>query len=431
MPPVLSVTAIGSSPLARGLHITGDIESHLPGIIPARAGFTGHRCDGPLCDGDHPRSRGVYGLPRACHLVICGSSPLARGLRDAPLIVAPHVGIIPARAGFTSSPTPTPTGTWDHPRSRGVYMLMSIPDMRTWGSSPLARGLLQHGLDRRPYEGIIPARAGFTLNLLIPDDQSRDHPRSRGVYVYATLWVPAPTGSSPLARGLLSWSHTTTAAPRIIPARAGFTDSNYRDVVVFPDHPRSRGVYVADAVHSHLPQGSSPLARGLLRYARTAPSETMDHPRSRGVYASKELSAKVGAGSSPLARGLRAREVQGAAVDGIIPARAGFTVPARSVSVASTGSSPLARGLLVGREDECVIGGIIPARAGFTTGVLVSMGGVPDHPRSRGVYSGFANVSMWAAGSSPLARGLLLRIQSLRVQHGIIPARAGFTPSSP
>ena len=52
-----------------------------------------------------------------------------------------------------------------------------------------------------------------------------------------------------------------------------------------------------------------------------------------------------------------------------------------------------------------------------------------DHPRSRGVYFQAAIRAMLAAGSSPLARGLPeMEIVLLR-DGGIIPARAGFTPS--
>mgnify|MGYP001675341032 CR=1 FL=1 len=71
------------------------------GIIPARAGFTTSIASRALTARDHPRSRGVYaGLPRPVVRVM-GSSPLARGL---PLIVNPRLRgqrIIPARAGFT------------------------------------------------------------------------------------------------------------------------------------------------------------------------------------------------------------------------------------------------------------------------------------------------------------------------------------------
>ena len=70
----------------------------------------------------------------------------------------------------------------DHPRSRGVYVVLADHRVQVVGSSPLARGLRPH-LRRRVYwTGIIPARAGFT-------EEGRCM-RSR------------TTGSSPLARGL-------------------------------------------------------------------------------------------------------------------------------------------------------------------------------------------------------------------------------------
>ncbi len=54
---------------------------------------------------------------------------------------------------------------------------------------------------------------------------------------------------------------------------------------------------------------------------------------------------------------------------------------------------------------------------------------LPDHPRSRGVYTIADLVIEAAEGSSPLARGL--RRHKLQVTHSrrIIPARAGFTHS--
>ena len=50
-----------------------------------------------------------------------------------------------------------------------------------------------------------------------------------------------------------------------------------------------------------------------------------------------------------------------------------------------------------------------------------------DHPRSRGVYALNAASDSPATGSSPLARGLLPLLSHEAGQHGIIPARAGFT----
>ena len=132
---------------------------------------------------------------------------------------------------------------------------------------------------------------------------------------------------------------------------------------------------------------------------------------------------------------------------GIIPARAGFTKGyfrygkarwdhPRSRGVYSgfstrscnrSGSSPLARGL---RQDDAFQDsgdGIIPARAGFTTVVKSAGGMLGDHPRSRGVYPDPATSRGVRRGSSPLARGLPRRLPGLVQQDRIIPARAGFT----
>ena len=53
----------------------------------------------------------------------------------------------------------------DHPRSRGVYWLVTQWAIQSWGSSPLARGLLLGAPLCGARPGIIPARAGFTLRL--------------------------------------------------------------------------------------------------------------------------------------------------------------------------------------------------------------------------------------------------------------------------
>ena len=197
-----------------------------------------------------------------------------------------------------------------------------------------------------------------------------------------------PSGSSPLARGLRSSPPRLDRCRRIIPARAGFTAAAGPSLPPWPDHPRSRGVY---GDHPRAPRraaGSSPLARGLRRPCggrglRTriiparagftaAPSRgwfgCRDHPRSRGVYMSRKPMAPGRAGSSPLARGLR-RPCGG-------------------------------RGLRTR---------IIPARAGFTAAPSRGWFGCRDHPRSRGVYMSRKPMAPGRAGSSPLARGLLVR----------------------
>ena len=296
--------ASGSSPLARGLPgLEVDVGDDRR-IIPARAGFTVHWGCADLGGADHPRSRGVYGRAPAGDWEASGSSPLARGLPFAAAPLDAHGGIIPARAGFTSPPTPPASAPWDHPRSRGVYLIPLAGAGARPGSSPLARGLPGRvgGGAARPR--IIPARAGFTPSTRVTSPSGRDHPRSRGVYVACASHSSRRSGSSPLARGLQVDVGEEGLRPGIIPARAGFTPIRTAGPPITRDHPRSRGVYLRRA-HSGAPdRGSSPLARGLLvvcqervegrriiparagftpSWPSSGPS-TPDHPRSRGVY---------------------------------------------------------------------------------------------------------------------------------------------------
>ena len=177
----------GSSPLARGLR--GDVGARdgRRRIIPARAGFTPCPPPPPPPTTDHPRSRGVYGVSGAVDEPRLGSSPLARGLLLGCEAAGRSAGIIPARAGFTATPGRVAAGCPDHPRSRGVYNADDALAEANRGSSPLARGLpvLRRVLDRR--SGIIPARAGFTPHGPTPVCVPGDHPRSRGVYVVMTF----------------------------------------------------------------------------------------------------------------------------------------------------------------------------------------------------------------------------------------------------
>ena len=214
------------------------------------------------------------------------------------------------------------------------------------GSSPLARGLQRDAQRLEQERRIIPARAGFTPPPRMASGRCPDHPRSRGVYSWATSGRTARTGSSPLARGLPSTAAERSGRRRIIPARAGFTRQAGKSTQEAADHPRSRGVY--------------------------------PHPRRAG--------------------GDRER---------IIPARAGFTRIHDVLVAIVNGSSPLARGLRRHYFVNLNHRRIIPARAGFTSRRSRPSRSKGDHPRSRGVYlPGWAAEAL-AEGSSPLARGLL------------------------
>ena len=300
------------------------------GIIPARAGFTTQGSSRSMSLEDHPRSRGVYrrtaprpgripriiparagftprGSPSSSRGI--GSSPLARGLLYRNLTPHPLNGIIPARAGFTYRQFFMHSTVSDHPRSRGVYAWAADLDAFEAGSSPLARGLQPFRATSPHRRGIIPARAGFTLQGLLRVEHGEDHPRSRGVYAPSAGPSSWSGGSSPLARGLLAWGWPPERWTRIIPARAGFTTTSRHADTMYTDHPRSRGVYVLSPRWRVTNSGSSPLARGLrarpmggIRAARIIPARagftrvrrgparrSRDHPRSRGVYRPREI----------------------------------------------------------------------------------------------------------------------------------------------
>ncbi len=237
--------------------------------------------------------------------------------------------------------------------------------------------------------GIIPARAGFTSPLALFYRGGADHPRTRGVYRDIVGDLAGMAGSSPHARGLPATVISVTATRRIIPARAGFTLASGSPPAGPRDHPRTRGVYRVRELGDASVPGSSPHARGLLRLdvvivakARIIPARAgftwsvrimalrlRDHPRTRGVYVSADVASRDADGSSPHARGLHEHVSYVFDRKRIIPARAGFT--------------------------GC------GARPGSRSG---------DHPRTRGVYGAWLGADPDADGSSPHARGLLLRL---------------------
>ena len=212
---------------------------------------------------DHPRSRGVYSASMSMTPVVPGSSPLARGLLLSRLLRLSSRRIIPARAGFTPSRSGVGCVCWDHPRSRGVYHTDGRRSYLFSGSSPLARGLPVVAVGVCGAPRIIPARAGFILELEPSTEDTRDHPRSRGVYSFVVSVVPTRSGSSPLARGLQPCGPDRQRHVGIIPARAGFTASRPKYYTNTWDHPRSRGVYARFGAFLLRRAGSSPLARGL------------------------------------------------------------------------------------------------------------------------------------------------------------------------
>ena len=176
-------------------------------------------------------------------LAVAGSSPHTRGLRGRATVPHPGRRIIPAHAGFTPRAYRPAACTRDHPRTRGVYKVPPVGRGRFLGSSPHTRGLLMEGSNMTATKGIIPAHAGFTGAGAGGRDVAGDHPRTRGVYGLMTVIDAQRNGSSPHTRGLRRPARLEVGQGGIIPAHAGFTRDRPRSARATRDHPRTRGVY--------------------------------------------------------------------------------------------------------------------------------------------------------------------------------------------
>ena len=335
------------------------------------------------------------------------------------------------------------------------------------GSSPLARGT-QGADDLQAFAcRFIPARAGNTRRSPCAAWSPPVHPRSRGEHQGRPTHHSHVSGSSPLARGTRVLEAQRACEARFIPARAGNTVRTGRYRRPATVHPRSRGEHIIPACADCINCGSSPLARGTRDMpARLAAAEgfiparagnTKDvvmtvmvmsvHPRSRGEHRPRAPGLQHLAGSSPLARGTRPRPRRRRARRRFIPARAGNTlvtsaeyirspVHPRSrgehavsiaLSIFANGSSPLARGTPRRVDADRKRPRFIPARAGNTKPSSSVMVISTVHPRSRGEHMPIADMLRNVTGSSPLARGTRSAIRLWCMAHRFIPARAGNT----
>ena len=196
-----------------------------------------------------------------------------------------------------------------------------------------------------------------------------------------------------------------------------------------------------------MPEGSSPLSRGILMEAiaqrlrhgiipalagntstdHSTASTTADHPRSRGEYHGNRLTLDIDYGSSPLSRGIHRLLGRASVMMGIIPALAGNT-PCTPTKTAPTSDHPRSRGEYRRRRRlRSRRWGIIPALAGNTKPRACGPRWRRDHPRSRGEYRRQRRRRRQPRGSSPLSRGILSWERVRQLPEGIIPALAGNT----
>ena len=397
-------------------------------LIPAHAGSTTSSRISAAYSRAHPRSRGEHIFRSAIELNHAGSSPLTRGAPEDDDASRSAVGLIPAHAGSTASRGSTTQGNWAHPRSRGEHASGNPQQGVGAGSSPLTRGARRRPARGRLVPGLIPAHAGSTGYVQLPDAQPWAHPRSRGEHSLASSAAIAACGSSPLTRGAPCLAFQLFARGRLIPAHAGSTVYLAGATAPGGAHPRSRGEHLLQLHRDGFRDGSSPLTRGapsksaLTRLTsglipahagstacRACPAgRRAAHPRSRGEHAWSFAARAVKRGSSPLTRGALRPHAQKQLIRRLIPAHAGSTVTKPSATprprahprsrgehfskaaadYGGIGSSPLTRGARAGVVSRAGAQGLIPAHAGSTSISRKRARMLGAHPRSRGEHSG-------------------------------------------
>ena len=134
--------------------------------------------------GSSPLARGTRRLLDAALNATIGSSPLARGTLSASRRYPDYVRFIPARAGNTGATCSAPVACTVHPRSRGEHPAPPLRRLVVCGSSPLARGTLRPAGGRSAGERFIPARAGNTALHRLRASTVAVHPRSRGEHMH-------------------------------------------------------------------------------------------------------------------------------------------------------------------------------------------------------------------------------------------------------
>ena len=356
-----------------------------------------------------------------------------------------------------------------HPRAGGENPWAFSFRPITIGSSPRGRG--KHGVQvaRSFCERLIPARAGKTVTGRASSARHGAHPRAGGENRYVRVAAIACMGSSPRGRGKQRRLFRAPLPRRLIPARAGKTDAANDEGVCWPAHPRAGGENVKVRVLTPYEGGSSPRGRGKqkadaealkqfrliparagkTRSTPTDPWSCQAHPRAGGENYERKTGQPITAGSSPRGRGKPDEGTLCVVSVRLIPARAGKTKRAtrraqplrahpraggenlaeQGWDVPALGSSPRGRGKPPRRLDRRHEGGLIPARAGKTLSRPTTATSSRAHPRAGGENLIGVAADLSAQGSSPRGRGKRTRPHQRRRSRGLIPARAGKTPS--
>ena len=210
----------------------------------------------------HPRAGGENSTVERLSLSYSGSSPRGRGKRARIVGRSAGVRLIPARAGKTTTSTPSRPTLRAHPRAGGENKSDTGDGSENWDSSPRGRGKHRQSPRASDRRRLIPARAGKTTSTSSPERSSPAHPRAGGENIVDKPNVLANLGSSPRGRGKPRFVSQTIGGTRLIPARAGKTALSPPMGWNSTAHPRAGGENDWLRVWFAGTPGSSPRGRG-------------------------------------------------------------------------------------------------------------------------------------------------------------------------
>ena len=257
----------GSSPRGRGKPIRDTRVRRRERLIPARAGKTLTSHDAASGLRAHPRAGGENAMQAMWDERDSGSSPRGRGKRFGSARVRAEAGLIPARAGKTTSSRAAKRWRTAHPRAGGENNAPTRFNRSRPGSSPRGRGKrLLLGVQEQ-LGGLIPARAGKTVKRVLVDWTLAAHPRAGGENLVQARRIREEVGSSPRGRGKRQCLRVRRADRGLIPARAGKTEPVKERLEPRQAHPRAGGENVGLDGLRRVAYGSSPRGRGKRKHA--------------------------------------------------------------------------------------------------------------------------------------------------------------------
>ena len=262
--------SLGSSPRVRGKLRSSEDDNVVVGLIPARAGKTPTKWRNNRWASAHPRACGENELALLQQGLCVGSSPRVRGKHLTIIPKRGTPGLIPARAGKTPPWQQCEGRTWAHPRACGENPGNEEHRTRIRGSSPRVRGKLVHTSSCKSNSGLIPARAGKTLETRTELRKPRAHPRACGENRAFSSRLMRETGSSPRVRGKPTNLIRAGDLIGLIPARAGKTRRSNSGLRMHRAHPRACGENSYHPLNISEKVGSSPRVRGKLQVFTTS-----------------------------------------------------------------------------------------------------------------------------------------------------------------